>query len=97
MLYHMTSHWAETLGYVSSISLPLFNIPLMIHLVRRKSSKDLSLTWVLGVFFCLGGMLPAGFQSVDPIFRIFSFLNFAFFAGVTFLTLYFRYSSANSK
>jgi len=86
----MKTPLVQILGFFSSIALPFFNIPLMIRLVKRRSSEDLSLVWVLGVFFCLVGMLPAGFQSSDPIFRIFSFLNWFFFSGVTFLTLYFK-------
>ncbi len=82
--------WKDHLGLWSSIILPFFNIPLMIRLYQRKSSQDLSMTWVLGVFFCLAGMLPDGLESHDFTYKIFAVFNLAFFAGVTFLVLYYR-------
>ena len=92
-----TDSWIQTLGFVSSIALPFFNIPLMMRLIRRRSSQDLSLTWVIGVFLSLLGMFPAGLRSTDLIFRVFTVVNLAFFSGVTALAIYFRYSSAKSK
>lgn len=86
----MSLPWAQKLGFISSIILPFFNIPLMMRLVKRKSSEDLSLVWVLGVMICMIGMLPAGLQSEDLIFKLFSVLNFIFFSGVVGLTIYYR-------
>ncbi|MBF0491440.1 MAG: hypothetical protein HQM15_01510 [Deltaproteobacteria bacterium] len=80
----------DQLGLLASIALPIFNIPLMLRLIQRKSSDDLSLAWVLGVFFCLLFMLPAGLRSVDEVFRVFSILNLIMFSGVTYLALYYR-------
>ena len=88
-------NFIDALGYISSIALPFFNIPLMLHIYRRKKSDDLSMTWLLGIFFCLAGMIPSGLQSPDPIFRLFSLLNFGFFAGVTYLALYYRWRKKN--
>lgn len=81
----------EHFGLWSSIALPFFNIPLMIRLYKRKSSEDMSLVWLLGVFFCLAGMEPAGLQSNDFTFQVFSTLNLLFFSGVTFMVLYYRF------
>ena len=39
----------ETLGVIAGIALPLFNIPLILKIIKRKSSQDISLTWVIGV------------------------------------------------
>lgn len=80
----------DHLGLWSSIALPFFNIPLMVRLYKRKSSEDMSLIWVLGVFFCLVGMAPAGLQSDDFTFQVFSTINLLFFSGVTFLVIYYR-------
>ena len=82
--------WIQILGMTSSIALPLFNIPLMARIIRRRSSADLSLIWVLGVFFSLVGMTPAGCQSPDMIFKVFTLINVVLFAGVTFSAVYFR-------
>lgn len=82
--------WKDHLGLWSSIALPFFNIPLMIRLYQRKSSADMSLIWVMGVFTCLLGMLPDGLESTDFTFKIFSIVNITFFSGVTFLVIYYR-------
>lgn len=94
--FHYFSHlqtysWKDHLGLWSSIALPFFNIPLMLRLYHRKSSQDLSLTWVLGVFFCLAGMLPDGLESAEFTYKVFAIINLAFFTGVTFLVLYYRF------
>lgn len=80
----------QTLGFAASIILPFFNIPLMLRMYQRKSSEDLSLVWVFGIFFCLIAMIPVGLQSPDPIFKLFSVLNFAFFSGVAGMAVYYR-------
>ena len=86
------SHFSliEWFGFISSIILPFSNIPLMMRLYQRKSSADLSLIWLFGIFFSLVGMLPVGLRSEDFIFRIFTILNLIFFSGVTFLAVYYR-------
>jgi hypothetical protein len=70
------------LGLVAACLLPLWNIPLILHLERRKSSKEINRTWAWGVWGCLLAMLPSGVHSPDPIFRIFSILNVVLFTGV---------------
>ena len=86
----MSIKFFETLGLISSIILPFFNIPLMLRMIQRKSSDDLSLVWVGGIFFSLLGMVPAGLISSDSTFKLFSILNAVFFSGVTFLAFYYR-------
>lgn len=78
------------LGLLASVALPFFNIPLMLRIVQRRSSEDLSLIWVIGVFSCICLMLPAALQSKDIIFKVFNIFNFILFSGVTALVLYFR-------
>ncbi len=80
----------QILGFLGSLALPLFNIPLMIKLYRRKSSADLSLVWVIGVEVCIILMLPAGLESQDLIFRVFAVMNILFFTGVACLAFYYR-------
>jgi uncharacterized protein with PQ loop repeat len=80
----------STLGLIASASLPLFNIPLMRHMIRRKSSADLSMVWVWGVFFCSLFMLPQALISKDITLRVFGIVNISCFSGVTFLAAYYR-------
>ena len=80
----------ELLGLIGAIILPFWNIPMIITIGKRRSSKDISLAWTWGIFICLVIMLPAGLRSPDPTFRIFSVLNVLFFAGVVVQVLRFR-------
>lgn len=80
----------QWVGLIASIVLPFFNIPLMIRIVKRKSSEDLSLVWLFGVYICLILITPTGWVSTDFIFKIFTLMNVALFSGVVFLVVYFR-------
>lgn len=77
-------------GAVAGFILPFFNIPLMIHIIRRKSSDDISLVWVIGVEICILIMSPVALTSNDPAFRAFGITNLLFFTAVTFVTLWYR-------
>jgi hypothetical protein len=72
----------ELMGLAASVTLPLWNIPLILRIEQRKSSRDVSLAWCVGVWACLVLMLPSGLRSPDPVFRIFAVANLALFSGV---------------
>ena len=80
----------ETVGMIAAVVLPLWNIPLILRIERRKSSKDMSVLWSVGVWVCLVLMLPAGLRSADPIFRIFTLVNLLLFSAVTLQVLRYR-------
>ena len=40
---------ARVLGMFFGVAMPFFNIPLIRRIVKRRSSEDISLTWVIGV------------------------------------------------
>ena len=84
--------WIEKIGMISALALPLFNIPLILRLVQRKSSGDFSVSWALGVWVCIGLMTPQALRSSDPAFRAFGAFNLLFFSIVTFLVLKYRRS-----
>jgi len=75
---------------VAAAAMPLWNIPLILRLERRKSAGDISLAWVLGVWACILLMSPAAVRSSDPAFRIFGWMNLVFFTGVVVQVLRFR-------
>jgi uncharacterized protein with PQ loop repeat len=90
-------NWAEILGLVASIILPFWNIPLIIRIERRRSAADMSLWWTLGVYACFFLMLPAGLQSDDVVFKVFSVMNITIFSGVVVQVLrYHRMSPADA-
>ena len=78
------------LGAVAGFILPFFNIPLILHIIKRKSSDDISLVWVIGVWVCILLMSPSALTSKDIAFRAFGITNLIFFTAVTFVTLWYR-------
>ena len=72
----------QTVGLVASVIMPLFNIPLIIKIIQRRSSSDISLSWVMGVWICCLLMAPSGFNSKDIVWRSFNIVNLVLFTGV---------------
>ena len=83
----MTHDWINTMGMAAAIILPLWNIPLMIKIVKRRSSRDISLSWALGVWVCILIMAPSGFSSEDIVWRTFNIVNLLLFTGVVMVIL----------
>jgi len=81
---------ARALGIFFGVAMPFFNIPLVRRIVKRRSSEDISLTWVIGVWVCIVGMVPASLVSSDPVLYIFGIVNAVFFSGVLLAVLYFH-------
>lgn len=77
-------------GVVASFVLPLFNIPLVLRMVKRKSADDISLVWVIGVWVCIVLMTPTALFSSDKAFKIFGITNLIFFSFVAFFSLKYR-------
>ena len=82
--------WISLIGTVSGVALPLFNIPLIVRLVKRKSSEDFSVSWALGVWVCILLMTPQALRSPDTTFRAYGIINLIFFSGVVFFILKYR-------
>lgn len=85
----------DTIGIVAAAAMPLWNIPLILRIERRRSSADISLAWVLGVWACILLMSPAAVRSSDPAFRIFGWMNLVSFTGVVVQVLRFRHKRAS--
>ena len=86
----MTKELIDTLGFVAALILPLWNIPLIVRIIKRKSSRDISLWWALGVWFCFLLMAPSGFTSSDTVWRTFNITNMILFTVVVAVTLVYR-------
>ena len=80
----------QTLGMIAAIALPLWNIPLILNIERRRSSKDISLWWAWGIWGCLALMVPASLASSDQVFRVFGVVNVVCFTAVVIQTLRYR-------
>jgi len=72
----------KLLGLVAALILPLWNIPLIVKISKRKSSKDFSLWWAVGVWGTLVLMLPSALVSEDFVFKVFNVTNLAIFSIV---------------
>ncbi|MBF0570011.1 MAG: hypothetical protein HQL18_04480 [Candidatus Omnitrophica bacterium] len=72
----------EKLALAASIIMPLWNIPLIVRIIRRKSSEDLSLAWFFGVWVCMLLMLPWAVVTKDTVLKVFSFVNASLFSVV---------------
>ena len=72
----------ENIGLVAAIVMPFFNIPLIVKIIRRRSSIDISMSWVMGVWICALLMAPSGFTSKDIVWRCFNIVNLVLFTGV---------------
>lgn len=80
----------KMVGLVASVILPLWNIPLIVRIVKRKSSEDVSLYWACGVWICFLLMFPSGLISADIVWKTFNIMNFILFSGVVATVLIFR-------
>ncbi len=80
----------EKIAFIAAIVLPLWNIPLIVRVIKRKSSEDISLYWVLGVWICFLLMAPEAFRSSDLVWRAFNIMNLIFFTAVVIVVLIYR-------
>ncbi|MCK4912389.1 MAG: hypothetical protein KAS05_01560 [Candidatus Omnitrophica bacterium] len=80
----------QKIALIASIILPFWNIPLIVRVIKRKSSRDISMYWAVGVWICFVFMAPAGFVSKDLVWRTFNIVNFIFFTIVLIIVLIYR-------
>jgi uncharacterized protein with PQ loop repeat len=85
----------EKISVVASFILPFWNIPMIMRIIKRKSSQDISLSWALGVWVCFLLMFPDGLRSTDPSWRTFNIVNMIFFTTVVLVTLKYRKGRAS--
>lgn len=72
----------ELIGLIGGVVMPFCNIPLILRIIKRKSSDDISLVWVTGVWICVIAMLPSAIVSKDLVLKLFGIVNSIFFSGV---------------
>ena len=79
-----------TIGFIAAVVLPFWNIPLIIKIIKRKSSQDISLSWALGVWVCIIFMFPSGIISNDLTWKAFNIVNLVLFSCVVFTIFKYR-------
>jgi hypothetical protein len=80
----------QTLGMVSAVAMPFFDIPLIWRVMQRKSSADISLIWTFGIWICILGMLPSSWVSPDPILKAFGVVNTVLFTAVVAAVIWYH-------
>ncbi|MBL7069260.1 MAG: hypothetical protein ISS34_05335 [Candidatus Omnitrophica bacterium] len=80
----------EKIAFVAAIILPLWNIPLIVRVIKRRSSSDISIFWALGVWICFVLMAPEALRSSDRVWRAFNIMNLIFFSAVVIVVLAYR-------
>lgn len=80
----------HTIALIAAIVLPLWNIPLIYRMIKRRSSDDISISWAVGVWICLILMAPSGFVSKDTVWKVYNILNLVLFSGVLITVLVFH-------
>jgi len=80
----------QKIGLITAVILPFWNIPLIIKMVKRKSSLDISMAWAVGVWVCTMLMFPAALQSRDLIWRTYNIINAVLFTVVFIMVVKYR-------
>ena len=80
----------KIIGLLAAIILPFFNIPLIVRIIRRRCSADISMSWAMGVWVCSLLMAPAGFTSKDLVWRCYNIVNLILFTAVVITVLRYR-------
>ena len=80
----------DKIALIASIILPLWNVPLIMRIIKRRSSGDISIFWAIGVWVCLLAMFPSGLRSDFLVWKVFTIANFSLFSFVAFFTVLFH-------
>lgn len=80
----------KTIALIAAIVLPMWNIPLIIRVIKRRSSQDISVSWAVGVWVCFVLMAPEALRSPDIVWRSFNIVNLVLFTAVTIVVLLYR-------
>ena len=81
----------ETVSLIAAAALPLFDIPLIVRIVQRKSSTDISITWIVGLWGCSVLMAPAAIlHSKDLVWKTFNIVNVVLLTAVLIAVIYYR-------
>jgi uncharacterized protein with PQ loop repeat len=80
----------KTIGLIAATVLPLWDIPLIVRIVRRRSSQDISLIYAVGIWVTAVMMAPSAFVSGDKLAIGFNVMNVIMLTGVMVVTIKYR-------
>lgn len=65
----------ENISTIAAAVLPLFDIPLILHIMKRRSSKDISVLWAVGLWVTSIALAPAGILNPNWASKLFNIVN----------------------
>ena len=77
----------ETIGFWAGVVLPLFDIPLIYRIIKRKSSADISIIWIVGLWVTSVMLL---ISTKDPLAFGFNIMNVLMLTVVMGVVLKYR-------
>jgi hypothetical protein len=80
----------KTIGFWAAVILPLWDIPLIIRIIQRKSSQDISMIWAFGIWITSVMMAPSAFISGDRLAIGFNTMNVIMLTGVLIVVIKYR-------
>ena len=80
----------KMIGFWAAVILPLWDIPLMVRVVRRKSSEDISMVWAVGLWATSVLMAPSAFIAGDVVAMGFNMVNVIMLTGVVIVVIKYR-------
>ncbi|MFN0118386.1 MAG: hypothetical protein ACKVQC_08880 [Elusimicrobiota bacterium] len=83
-------NFIQKLGMIGAIAMPFWNIPFMVRIIKRKTSEDISLFWLFGIWGCIVAMFPSTMNSPDPILKAFGITNMIMFSLVVVVVMLYR-------
>jgi uncharacterized protein with PQ loop repeat len=84
----------KTVGFWAGVMLPLWDIPLIVRVVKRKSSEDISLIWAVGLWITSVMMTPNAFITGDKLAMGFDTMNVLMVTVVMIVTIKYRKGAA---
>ena len=80
----------KTIGFWAAVILPLWDIPLIVRVIQRKSSQDISIVWAVGIWISSVLMAPSAFISGDKLAIGFNTMNVIMLTGVLIVVIKYR-------
>ena len=87
----------ETIGLYAGIMLPLWDIPLIVRILRRRSAADISLWWAWGIWLSSVLMAPSAFVAHNPIAIGFNIVNVLTLSVVLFVVVKYQGEEHNES
>jgi uncharacterized protein with PQ loop repeat len=80
----------KTISFWAAVILPLWDIPLMVRIIQRKSSQDISLGWAFGLWSSSVLMAPSAFIAGDKTAMGFNLVNVTMLTAVLIVVFKYR-------